>query len=125
MQKAAWRYGASRSASWISRRHSPGWNQALRDHCGRKLTAPSAEQPHGGVEMRQARAVSDDLLLQMAHDPAQLGPLPAQSVHDVRLGHRDPPSLNTTAQNSNRATAPGTRAARQVLQDTVQVRKVA
>src|SRR6195952_330761 len=52
------------------------------------------EQPHGGVEMHEIGTMVDDLLLQMAHGPAQLGSLQAQSVYDVRLSHRHSPSRN-------------------------------
>jgi len=75
------------------------------------------EQPHGGVEMHKTGTMVDDLLLQMAHDPAQLGSLPAQSVNNVRLGHRNSPS-RIKVQDGNRTTPPlGTRAWWQLLHD--------
>jgi len=55
--------------------------------------------------MHEARTMLDDLLLQMAHDPAQLGSLPAQSVNNVPLGHRYPPSW-IKVQDGNRTTPP-------------------
>jgi len=68
--------------------------------------------------MHEAGAMLDDPLLQMAHDPAQLGSLPMQSVHDVRLGHRNSPSW-IKVQDGNRATPSlGTWAWWQLLHDT-------
>jgi len=54
--------------------------------------------------MHEAGTMLGDLLLQMAHDAAQLGSLPAQSVHDVRLGHRSSPSWNITADDGSQPT---------------------
>ncbi len=76
------------------------------------------EQPHSGVEMNETGTIADDLLLQMAHDPAQLGSLPAQSVNNVRLGPRNSPSW-IKVQDGNRTTPPlGTRPWWQLLHDT-------
>jgi hypothetical protein len=80
------------------------------------------EQPHNGVEMHEARTMLDDLLLQMAHHPAQLGSLPAQSVHDVRLGHCNSPSQNIGAQDGSRVTSPvEIRAWWRLLHDTASI----
>ncbi len=62
------------------------------------------EQPHGRVQVRQAATMLRQLLLQAAHDPAQLKPLPARGVHDTQLGHRNPPSRNTKVQDGSRTT---------------------
>jgi hypothetical protein len=68
--------------------------------------------------MHETGTMLDDLLLQMAHDPTQLGSLPAQSVHDVRLGHRNSPSW-IKVQDGSQTTLPlGTRAWWQLLHDT-------
>ena len=76
------------------------------------------EQPHGSVEVHETGTVLDDLLLQMAHDPAQLGSLRAQSVHDVRLGHCSSPSQNIKVQDGSRPAPPvRTRAWWQLLHD--------
>ena len=76
------------------------------------------EQPHGSVEMHEAGTMLDHLPLQLAHDPAQLGSLPAQSVYDVWLDHRNSPSRNISVQDGNRTTPPlGTRAWWQLLHD--------
>jgi len=57
-------------------------------------------------------------LLQMAHDPTQLGSLPAQSVNNVGLGHRNSPSW-IKVQDGNRTTLPlGTRPWWRLLHDT-------
>ena len=75
------------------------------------------EQPHGGVEMHETGKMLDDLLLQMAHDPTQLGSLPAQSVNNVRLGPCNPPSW-IKLQDGNRMTSPlGTRPWWRLLHD--------
>ncbi len=87
-------------------RMKPGTTQPLRpgaDRLGRKVWI---KQPHGGVKMHETGTMADDPLLQMAHDPAQLEALLAQSVHDVRLGHRNSPSQNIKVQDGNRTIRP-------------------
>jgi len=100
-------------------RTEPSAAWPLRLGTGRFRRETWVEQPHGGVEMHETGTMLDDLLLQMAHDPAQLGSLPAQCVHDVRLGHCNSPSQNISVQNGSRMTSPvGIRAWWQLLHDT-------
>jgi len=97
--------GASRNTSWISRKHSPGRNKTLR---GRYCQKPASPGTKSGLNSRMAASrctMLDDLLLQTAHNPAQLGSLPAQSVHDVQLGHRNSPSW-IKGQDGSRTTPP-------------------
>ncbi len=77
--------GVSRSTSWINRRHLPGRNQVLRPEASLLRHEVRIKQPRGAVEIHGIGTMLDDPLLQMAHNPAQLESLPAQSIHDARL----------------------------------------